>query len=103
MIDYSPSQRFEALAYFFGWQGGTCHQLDEATGCKNVVNRAFDQSDNAFGWFAGRTCSLGHRVNVLAPEEQGNWPFWCGVIRGYWATGALGGEDFSARFGNVAA
>lgn len=99
-IDYTPSQRFEALAYYFGWQGGTCHQLDDATGCRDVVSRPFDQSDNAFGWFAVRTCGVDWRCDKLAPEHKGDWPYWCGVIRGYWVTGALGGREFSERFGN---
>lgn len=100
-VDFSPSQRFEALAYYFGWQGGTCHQLDAATGCKDVIGRAFDQTDNSGGWFAVRTCSKDWRRDTLAPKHQGDWAFWCGVIQGYWATGTLGGADFSERFGNV--
>jgi hypothetical protein len=99
-MDYTQTQRFEALAYYFGWQGGTCHQLDGVTGCKDVIGRAFAEADDAFGWFAVRTCSISHRVNVLAPEHQGDWNYWCGVVRGYWTTGALGGPDYSARFGN---
>jgi hypothetical protein len=101
--DYAPAERFEALAYFFGWQGGSCHQLDEATGCRDVTSRALERDRGLTGSTGGgfssvRTCDRDWRRDRLAPQERGNWPYWVGVIDGYFATGALGGAEFSARF-----
>ena len=114
--DYTPTERFEALAYFFGWQGGTCHQIDKATGCKDSLTRPlarkgteewsehYKTKDAGFDSASGRcgisTCGRDWRRNVLAPKFHGNWIFWTGAIEAYWATGALGGDDFSQRFGN---
>ena len=113
--DYTPSERFEALAYFFGQQGGTCHQIDDATGCKDSLTRPLatkdseeyqsaanwlDAMESLAGFSAIRTCSRDWRRDRLAPKEKGNWIFWTSAIHGYWATGALGGNDFSQRFGN---
>ena len=114
--DYTPSERFEALAYFFGQQGGTCHQIDDATGCKNSLTRPLAKQgteewienyaardshcDSELGWFSVRTCTKDYRINILAPAFRGIWAYWTSVIEGYWATGALGGNDFSQRFGN---
>ena len=103
--DYTPSQRFEAIAYFMGWQGGTCHQIDAATGCPGILTLNMPEisaapKEEAKGWFSVRTCGLEHR-RKMAPEHAGVLPYWAGVIRAYWITGALGGPEFSARFGNT--
>lgn len=100
VINYTSNQKFEALAYFFGWQGGTIHQLEQETGCSDIFNRALDL-DKLNGFSAVRTCSKEFRVSVLAKQYIGDWNFWSGVIRGYWVTGALGGKEFSVRFGNT--
>lgn len=101
MKNFSPSQRFEALCYFFGWQGGTVHQLAHETGCEDILYRDIIEDKSGHGFFAVRTCEREHRVNVLAPKEKNQWMFWSGVIEAYWLTGALGGKEFSKRFGNV--
>jgi hypothetical protein len=97
-----------------GWQGGTCHQIDAATGCKNTLTRPLATKDTeeynkakepwidaAQGFFGIRTCGRDWRRDILAPKIKGNWIYWTGAISAYWLTGALGGPDFSARFGNT--
>lgn len=100
-MNYTPSQRFEALAYYLGWQGGTIHQIEVEIGCDNVLSREMETSYGYNdGFSAIRTCPTEWRINKLLPESRGNQLYWCGAIRGYWATGALGGEEFSKRFNN---
>lgn len=98
--NYTTTQRFEALAFFFGWQGGTVHQLEAETGCDDILNRDITINRQLDGFSAVRTCEREHRTNILAPKNRNNWEFWSGVIHGYWITGALGGIEFSKRFGN---
>jgi hypothetical protein len=75
-----------------GWQGGTIHQVVEATGLtveqilklnetREDVNIGSDQSA---GWFAVRTCDLEFNLRVNFPKRQGNVAFWFGVMRGQW-------------------
>lgn len=90
----TPDQRVEALLFYFGWQGGTIHQLAEATGCSvaDLLYRDHEDTkcaDPAGGFCAIRTCGLAWRRDVLAPRAKGDWPYWRDVIIGYWATGAL--------------
>lgn len=71
----------------FGWQGGTIHQLAKVTGLTTSQILEIDKhipenkTDNSLGWFAYRTCSLEHRVNVCFPERLGNIDYWHGVWR----------------------
>lgn len=88
----SPSERVEPLYYFFGWQGGTVHQLAAATGCtvETILSAPHGGGALSGGFSAVRTCDRDWRADRLAPQHQGDWPFWRDVISGYWATGALG-------------
>ncbi len=90
----TPEQRAQALYYYFGWQGGTIHQLAEATGCSvdDLLYRTHGPEKSAIhlgGFSAIRTCDTPWRRDVLAPKHQGEWPYWRDAIEGYWATGAL--------------
>lgn len=87
----TPEQRARALYYFFGWQGGTIHQLAASTGCTVETLLYADNGPERLGggFSAVRTCSMEWRRDTLAPKEQGNWPFWRDVISGFWATGPL--------------
>ncbi len=95
--DYKISSRLEALYYAFGWQGGTIHQLAEATGLN--INQLMDLDKNAFytkdsailytseynkGWFAGRTCSIEFNIdtNFNMAIRKGHEQFWQGVANG---------------------
>jgi hypothetical protein len=86
-----PEDRSQALYYYFGWKGGTIHQLAESTGVP-ALTLLYDNSDGELtgGFSAIRTCDLEWRVERLAPLHQGDWPYWRDAIKGFWATGPLG-------------
>ena len=80
------------LYAYFGWQGGTIHQIAVATGCNpnDLIYTVPDQmevirldSDYSAGQSALATCSKEFRVSVLAPKHMGNLLFWLGVRNGY--------------------
>ena len=80
------------LYAYFGWQGGTIHQIAEATGCDSdeLIYTVPDQmevirmdSDYSAGQSALATCSKEFRVSVLTPKRKGNLMFWLGVRNGY--------------------
>jgi hypothetical protein len=81
------------LYYYFGWQGGTIHQLSSATGLSpcDILHRQDDYCGTSLsgGFSAIRTCDKSWRVNTLAPKHVGDWPYWRDAMAGYWATGAL--------------
>jgi hypothetical protein len=85
----TAEDRARALYYYFGWQGGTIHQLAKATGCSAdiLLSAPFTKTDGGFS--AVRTCDCDWRVNVLAPRHKGDWPYWSSVICGFWVTGPL--------------
>jgi hypothetical protein len=79
----------ELLCLCLGWQGGTVHQVAQATGLtvSQIIdtNRHLSSIDGvptAGGWFAMRTCSPEYRVARLFPENQGNLAFWMGCAQG---------------------
>lgn len=88
-MTYTPEQRARALYYYFGWQGGTVHQLAAATGLTTaqILYDALTPGDHGFS--AIRTCGKDWRVNKLAPTHQGNVRYWHDAIVGFWATGPL--------------
>ena len=80
------------LYAYFGWQGGTIHQIAEATGCDSdeLIYTVPDQmdvirmdSDYSAGQSALATCDKEFRVSVLTPKRKGNLLFWLGVRNGY--------------------
>jgi hypothetical protein len=80
--------RTKALCHFFGWQGGTIHQLAKACGCDVQIllySPLMDGSRLGHGFSAMRTCELDWRRDVLAKSNHGDWPFWRDAIAGYWA------------------
>jgi hypothetical protein len=86
-------QRAEAVYAYFGWQGGTVHQLAAATGISvgEILFQTIQPtgpigSDDAAGWSAMTTCTWQHRRDKLAPQGHGNVAYWHGVIAGYWST-----------------
>lgn len=88
----TPEMRVRALLYFFGWNGGTIHQLSEATGlspCTLLYAEMKTGQRLSCGFSAVRTCEKEWRVERLAPRERGNWSFWADAIFGFWATGPL--------------
>lgn len=87
----TPEQRARALYYYFGWQGGTVHQLSDVTGIDPVTLLHGNPAPAPLsgGFSAVRTCSLEWRRDTLAPRHQGDWPYWRDVISGFWATGPL--------------
>ena len=95
MTDYrnnlNGGDRARALYYFFGYGGGTIHQLSQATGVNvHELLTAPLIGDNLTGGFSAvRTCAAQWRVERLAPAHKGDWTFWRDVIAGFWATGPL--------------
>lgn len=88
--DFTADERVRALLYFFGWQGGTIHQLADATGLcvQQILHDPL--SEKCTDAFSGvRTCDRDWRRNKLAPSQKGNWDDWSSVIKGFWATGPL--------------
>lgn len=88
----TPEMRVRALLYYFGWQGGTIHQLAEATGVEARTLLYSNEIGPLSGGFSAiRTCERDWRVERLAPQAQGDWPYWRDAIKGFWATGPLDG------------
>ena len=80
------------LYAYFGWQGGTIHQIAGATGCNpdELIYTVPDHmqtillgSEYSLGQSALATCEKSFRVNVLAPKYKGNLMYWIGVRNGY--------------------
>ena len=89
--ELTAEQRARAVYYFFGWQGGTVHQLAKATGLStdDILYRKDSASECTDGFSAIRTCDRDWRRDVLAPKHQGDWKFWRDAMKGFWATGPL--------------
>lgn len=74
------------LYEFFGWQGGTIHQLEKATGVPADVLLApkpdhintykGSKFDCGLSW---ATCKLDWRLSVLTPTYHGCVDYWLGV------------------------
>lgn len=94
ITDITPEQRARALYYYFGWQGGTIHQLARATGMKSqdLLYREHGGERLCDGFSAVRTCDRDWRRDRLAPQHQGDWQYWRDVIIGFWITGPLDGQ-----------
>jgi hypothetical protein len=93
---YTPEERARALYYFFGWQGGTIHQLADATGISadDLLHRkhGYEPSLPAVSGFSAiRTCGTAWRRDTLAPKRKGDWAYWRDAIRGFWITGPMDG------------
>ena len=100
---FNPEQRARALYFYFGWQGGTIHQLAVATGLSatDILYRAHGEERLSGGFSAVRTCDVDWRTDTLAPRYLGDWPYWRDVIIGFWATGPL--DENAARANRKAA
>lgn len=86
----TPEQRMAALLYYFGWQGGTIHQLAAETGCKSSdLLYSPWKRNQSYGMSAIRTCDRNWRVNRLAQKHKGDLDYWLDAILGYWITGPL--------------
>jgi hypothetical protein len=79
----------ELLCLCLGWQGGTVHQVAEATGLttSQIIDTDryashIDGVPTSGGWFAMRTCSPEYRASKLFPANQGNLAFWMGCAHG---------------------
>ena len=97
--EITPSMRLRALLYFFGWQGGTIHQVAAETGLDQlqILNAPLDPTPrlghSVDGFSAIRTCDREWRRDTLAPKHRGNWQFFASAIRGFWITGPIDGLD----------
>lgn len=81
----TPEQRMTNLLTYFGWQGGTIHQLEQETGvdaatllhAPNMCQHIADEYSK--GAAALETCGRDWRVKRLAPKYKGNAAYWIGV------------------------
>lgn len=72
--------RIESLCHFFGWQGGTIHQISDITGVDSTILLNGEIQDKSGmsannGWFLHRTCSSEHRI-AKSREYHGDSDFW---------------------------
>ena len=78
----------QLLCYALGWQGGTIHQVAEATGLSTDDILTLDKYQPTDSWEYGgggtaiRTCSLPYLRQNIYPKEMGNINFWKGVLEG---------------------
>lgn len=83
--------RLSNLLAYFGWQGGTIHEVERLTGVDaNTLLYGMPDKDDMRridgDWIAGSaalsTCSKDFRVSRLAPRRAGNANYWLGVACG---------------------
>ncbi len=80
----TPEQRTLNLLSYFGYAGGTIHQLAGETGVDaqtllyGDVSEKHLTTDHCAGQFALRTCSKAHRLGFVE-ARKGNKDFWLGV------------------------
>ncbi len=86
LIDLARSVAFKNLYEFFGWKGGTIHQIVDATGvdADTLLSPAQEgvTKDASTKYSAGgdwKTCALQWRLDVLAPTYRGDADYWLGV------------------------
>lgn len=80
-IRQHAERRARNLFRYFGWQGGTIHQLAESTGCTvdTLLYAELDWTDgSARGRLASEACDLASRLE-LAAHVKGSRSFWYGV------------------------
>lgn len=79
-----PQERLANLLAFFGWQGGTIHQIAKETNVPvNVLisgkpSESFFGSDYSLGSICLETCSRPWRAH-LGNKRKGNVDWWLGV------------------------
>lgn len=80
----TPQTRSENLFHYFGWQGGTIHQIADETGVDVQTLLYADPSETylsskySHGAAANETCTLSMRLK-LAKEAKGMKDYWIGV------------------------
>jgi hypothetical protein len=84
MVIRTPQTRSKNLFDYFGWQGGTIHQIADETDV-NVSDLLYGlplenhlTSKYVQGQCAAETCGQAMRLK-LAKETKGNRDFWIGV------------------------
>lgn len=79
----NPVIRMANLLAYFGWQGGTIHQIAKETGvdASTLLYGNPPEKNGAYisGQSALSTCSRDWRVNELARKRYGNVEYWLGV------------------------
>lgn len=78
---FPPEKRTRALLNFFGWQGGTIHQIARETGVEVQDLLYADNPGNLRsneGMSAARTCAKEYRAK-FAVTRRGDREFWIGV------------------------
>ena len=86
---HTAETRSSNLIRYFGWQGGTIHQIAEETGVDVQTLLFLDVPANrnrlnydrfSQGALASETCSLQYRL-ALAKAVKGSASFWLGVAQ----------------------
>jgi hypothetical protein len=81
----TPEKRLQNLLAYFGWQGGTIHQVAKAVGVDSTTllhgkpEKTFLASDYSLGSCALETCGKSWRVNHLAERRYEVADYWLGV------------------------
>jgi hypothetical protein len=84
-MERTPEKRLQNLLAYFGWQGGTIHQVAAEVGVDSAellyghpasIHLA---SLYSLGACSLETCSKSWRVNRLAPKRKGERDYWLGV------------------------
>lgn len=94
MLEYNDDRRQAALAYFLGNRLINEKQASKIIGCKEAFTRPmfvadWPNADEYNGWSHVTIYDAFYANDVLAIRYKGNWPYWCGIIRGYWACGGI--------------
>ena len=86
---HTPETRSSNLIRFFGWQGGTIHQVAEETGVDvqtllyadvPAIRSGLNYDHFSQGALCSETCDLAYRMDV-AKRRKGNPSFWLGVAQ----------------------
>lgn len=83
---YTQEQRVSSLYRYFGWQGGTVHQLATETGL-TVQQILYDPIGKPRGHLVPGTYARMQDITTrreLAKKHQGDWIFWCDAIHGFY-------------------
>ena len=84
---HTPASRSRNLFRYFGWQGGTIHQISAETGV-SVQNLLYGEPDSvarrepgySHGYLASDTCGLTMRLELAKRKAvKGNADYWIGV------------------------
>lgn len=85
-MKHTPETRSANLFHYFGWKGGTIHQIADETGVSvqdllyGEPSSNYLSSHYSHGACANETCSLPYRILLSKRDEvKGDRDYWIGV------------------------